>query len=474
MTLITKYPRTMSNQPDPVDPYYLEQMARDTSARAKTAEPPSSRFAGARENLLRRAAATVDVGADELIGLSHALHDKPETAFDEHDSARAIAAVLTAHGAEATVGVHGLDTAIRSEFAVPGGQGRQGGQGGSGAAGDAPTIAILAEYDALPGIGHGCGHNVIAAAGVGAYLAVREALTDAAGETGETGAPGRVVFLGTPAEEGNSGKEYMARAGAFDGVDAAVIVHPYGDDVAEQAWLGRRLLSVTFHGAAAHASAQPFMGRNALDAASLAYQAVGLLRQQLLPVDRVHAIITEGGTRPSIIPETAEMKFYARSRYPETLKTLSARLTKIAEGAALMSGTGVDIEWDEKPASLPVRTNPALTARWAMAQAARGRQALPLGVVPDTIAASTDFGNVSYRLPGIHPLIKIAGSEVALHTREFAEAAATPAADDAIRDGAYGLAAVVLDYLEDARLRGAVRADFEEQGGAVDVPHFFN
>nr|WP_237249017.1 M20 family metallopeptidase [Spelaeicoccus albus] len=455
---ITTYPRTMSNQPEPVNRYFSEQMSRDTRARAEAAEPPSSRFAGAPRKILDRAGAAVDTEAGRLIALSHSLHANPETAFDERESARAIIRLLADSGVSAELGVHGLETAIRSEFVRP------------GTPEDAPAIAILAEYDALPEIGHGCGHNVIAAAGVGAYLAVRSALAE--GDPAE--APGRVVFLGTPAEEGNSGKEYMARAGAFDGIDAAVMVHPYGYDVAEQVWLGRRLMSVTFHGAAAHASAQPFMGRNALDAATLAYHAVGLLRQQMLPVDRVHAVISEGGTRPSIIPETAEMKLYARSKYPETLKSLSDRLTKIAEGAAMMTGTGVDIEWDDKPASLPVRTNGALTGRWAVAQSARGRQSLPLGVVPETIAASTDFGNISYRLPGIHPLIKIADAGTALHTREFAEAAAGTEADEAVRDGAYGLAAVVLDYLADGDLRDAVDQEFEDQGGAVDVPRFFD
>src|SRR5699024_4475253 len=206
-----------------------------------------------------------------------------------------------------------LDTAIRAEIGggVPSsaGAGRTPeGDDGHGAAdshgaddghggGDAgrdepstPTLAILSEYDSLPGIGHGCGHNVIAVMGLGAFLALAQLA-----EEDPSAVPGKVVFLGTPAEEGHTGKEYMAREGAFDGLDAVVMAHPYGYDLADQVWLGRRTLTVEYHGATAHASAQPYMGRNALDAASLMYQGIGLMRQQTPPSDRIHAVIREGG-----------------------------------------------------------------------------------------------------------------------------------------------------------------------------------
>jgi amidohydrolase len=283
-----------------------------------------------------------------------------------------------------------------------------------------------------------------------------------------------VVFLGTPAEEGHTGKEYLAREGAFEGLDAAIMVHPYGEDVAEQVWLGRRVLTATYTGVSAHASAQPFMGRNALDAASLAYQGIGVLRQQIPPVDRVHAIITEGGTRPSVITQTARLDLYVRSKYPETLKDLSRRLEDVLRGAALMAGVDVDVEWDPHPPSLPVRGSSPLTDRWAVAQQARGRSPLPAGVISETIAASTDFGNVSYRVPGIHPLIKISELSVALHTAEFADAAASPAAEQGALDGAYGLACTALDFLVDDDLARAVKEDFEQAGGAVDVAHYFD
>lgn len=432
---------------------YLDHLSAETSARMESVTPAGSDFSGAAPAVSERLERLVEELREDLVDIVGTLHAHPETAFEEHRSVETLAQVLRRHGAEVSVGTAGVPTAFRAE--VGDGQG--------------PTIAVLSEYDALPEVGHACGHNVIAATGVGAFLGLSALLREQ-----PDAFPGRVVLLGTPAEEGHSGKELMARGGAFDDIDAAIMVHPYGYDLADQVWLGRRLLTWTFHGVPAHASAQPFMGRNALDAASLAYQAVGLLRQQLPPVDRVHAVITGGGTRPSVITEQAEVRLYARSKYPDTLKDLSRRLDDIAQGAALMTGTRVEIDWDEHAPSLPVRTNGPLTERWVEAQRRRGRDPLPGGTVSETIAASTDFGNVSYRLPGIHPLIKIAPPEVALHTRGFAEAAAGDAADGAAVDGAVGLALTALDYLCDAELRAAVHEDFERAGGATDVEHYFD
>lgn len=445
--------------PLPPSTAYLDHVVDETEARrrvalaAQAAQPVSEDDGGAPAVLRAAVETAVTSLRPELVQVVQSLHAHPETAFAEHRSARLLVDLLAQHGVEAELGVHGADTAFRAVL-------------GSG---DGPTIAICAEYDALPVIGHACGHNVIAAAGVGAFLALQPVL---AGE----GAPsGRVVLLGTPAEEGHSGKEVMARAGAFDDVDAAIMVHPYGVDVADQVWLGRRLLTWTFTGRAAHASAQPFMGRNALDAANVAYQGIGLLRQQMPPSDRVHATIVEGGTRPSIITERAVMHLYARSKYPDTLRDLSRRLDDVARGAALITGTEVQIDWDDGAhPSLPVRTNQALTRRWVAAQEARGRDVLPGGVVSETLAASTDFGNVSFRVPGIHPLIQVADPSVALHTEAFAAAAGGPGAERAAVDGAAGLAQTALDYLCDAGLRAAVDAEFAAAGGPIDVPAYFD
>ncbi|GAA1845928.1 M20 family metallopeptidase [Brevibacterium marinum] len=441
------------SRPTAPDESYLDEIAARTRERSEQAGAWSSAFAGAPESSTAGIAAGLADAESDLTELLHTIHTLAETAFVEHESVAAIASLLRGRGIDVETGLFGADTTLRATTGS--GQGR--------------TIAILAEYDALPEIGHACGHNLIAASAVGAFLALHDLHGQNPGAV-----PGTVVLLGTPAEEGHSGKEVMARNGAFDGIDAAIMVHGYGYDCAEQVWLGRRLLEVTYSGVAAHASAQPFMGRNALDAANLFYQGLGLIRQQMPPISRLHAVIADGGSRPSIIAESATVECYVRSKYPDTLKELSDRVEDAAKGAALMTGTGVEVKWDEHPPSLPVRTNSALTRRWAKHEEAQGRSPLPAGVLDESIAASTDFGNVSYRIPGIHPLIKTADAEVALHTREFAEAAITPEAEAAAHDAGYGLACTALDFLVDDELAAEVFAEFDRAGGAVDVENYFN
>lgn len=441
--------------------FYLTQLDQDTEQRAAAAakeSPAGQDFAGGADESHDALNAISEDLRQELTTYLHAIHQNPETAFNEHYAARLTAELVESHGLSAQLGAFGLDTAVHAEFCS--------------ADYDPQThrsIAILAEYDALVGLGHACGHNVIAATGVGATLALFNLLQ----KTPEAFS-GRVVFLGTPAEEGRTGKEHMARQGAFDTLDAAMMIHPYGYDLADQVWLGRRSLVAEYEGVSAHASAQPFQGRNALDAVSLAYQGLGLLRQQMLPVDRLHAVIPEGGQRASIIPNYSRLEMSVRSKYPESLRELSDRVENILVGASLMTGTKLTLSWDQDPPSLPVRTNSALTHRWVLAQQRRGRQPLPAGVVSETVAASTDFGNVSYRVPGIHPLLKIASSDVALHTEEFREAAGSSAAEQAAVDGTYGLAATALDYLSDDALARRVKEEFEAAGGTVDVPGFFH
>ncbi|MGO1608015.1 MAG: M20 family metallopeptidase [Brevibacterium yomogidense] len=470
-------PRASRDFSDPVPPaspvapstHFLERLQADTDAAQATAHHPGSEFTGASSDLHARLEAHIESVRAELVDLMLDLAEHPETAFQEHRSARAIVDVLARHGVEAQLGVHGLETAIRAEI-NPCASATSGNARATHAIGaKPPVVAVLSEYDALPEIGHGCGHNVIAVMGLGGFLGLKM-LADEDPEA----VPGRVVFLGTPAEEGHTGKEHMAQEGAFDEIDVAVMAHGYGHDLADQLWLGRRTLTVDFHGHTAHASAQPFMGRNALDAASLMYQGLGLLRQQMPPTDRIHAVITSGGDRASVIPDLARVEMYVRSPAPETLRDLSSRVDDVARGAALMTGCGVTIRWDEHPPSLSVRSNEALTGRWVEAQRGRGRDPLPRGVVSETLAASTDFGNVSHRLPGMHPLIKISDSAVALHTREFADAATSDLARAAAADGAYGLAATLLDVLHDDELAAAVAEEFDRTGGAIDVPSYFD
>lgn len=437
-----------TSAPTPPDPFLLGHLAKETRRRARTARATESTAAGADPGLLDALRAAVDDLAPTLLAASHDLSAHPEVAFEEHRSAAALADLVESRGVDVVREAHGLATGLRAEVGDP----------------DGPTIAVLSEYDALPGIGHGCGHNVIATAGLGAFLAlaaVRDRL------------PGRVVWLGTPAEEGGGGKEIMAGHGALDGVDAALMVHPFTFDIAEPLFLGRRQLRATFTGITSHASAQPFMGRNALDAVNLMYTGVGLHRQQMPATDRVHGVVTAGGERPNVIPEHAEMLFYLRSEHPESLAVLSDRLADIARGAALMTGCGVELSWDEAPPYLPVRSNGPLAASWTTRYGERGRTVLPPDVVPRMFAGSTDFGNVSYRVPGVHAMVRITDDDLSLHTREFAEAAVSEEADRVVVDSAWALAAVSADWLSDPDLRAAASADFEAAGGAVDVPSYF-
>ncbi|WP_103062998.1 amidohydrolase [Actinomyces qiguomingii] len=456
------------------------RMAEETAARAAAAGPAPAlaENAGAEVGLRAELAEVVDSLTSELVALSHDLYAHPEVGYAEHHAVAAVAELLRAHGIAPSVGVFGMDTALRAEIgavaatdAAERGQSRDDDEPQPPATADSrlPTMAILAEYDALPGVGHGCGHNVMCANSVGAFLALAELQRRRPGTL-----PGRVILQTTPAEESDTAKEILAQRGMLDGVDAAIQTHAYAHDLVDQTWLGVRRMSAVYTGIPSHASSQPFMGRNALDAATLALTGLGLLRQQILPMDRVHAVVDDGGRVANVIPERAELNLMVRSKYPETLKDLVGRVEDLLRGAALMTGTGVEIITDANTNEMPVRSNGPLLAAWVRSQRERGRDPLPAGVVTETVAAGTDFGNVSLRVPGIHPLIKVTDrDDVALHTREMAAAAGSPTGDAAAVDGAYGLAVVALDWLHDAELRDAVRADFEAAGGAVDVAGFW-
>jgi amidohydrolase len=437
-------------RPDPVPPddAFLRALVARTEQAVAAAEPLASEFDGAPEDLRDAVTGAVAGFADDLVALSRDLHAHPEESFGEHRSVRAVAELLSRHGHDSEIGVGGLATSLVASVGA-----------------DRPHVAVLAEYDALPGIGHGCGHNIICATAVGAFLA-------AAGAVQRTG--GRLSLIGTPAEEGGGGKETMARAGVFDDVDAVVMLHPFTHDIAMHPFLGRRQVEMVFRGVAAHASAQPFMGRNALDAAVAAYQGVAALRQHLPDGDRVHGVFTDGGARPNVVPDRAALLFYLRSGEPEALRDLAARVAAVAEGAAAMTGCGVELVWDAQPPYLPIRANRVLAERWAVNQEPCGRTPLPPGVVPEFLTGSTDLGNLSYRLPAIHPMIAVSEPTGALHTVEFAAAAGSAAGDRAVRDGALGLALTAVDYLADAALRDAAHAEFAAAGGPLDVPSYFD
>lgn len=393
------------------------------------------------DTLTRQVTGRIETLAPELVTLSREIHRLAEQGFAEHRSVAAIAGLVSAYGITPRVGVHGMETSLEARTGD----------------GDGPRIAILAEYDALPGIGHGCGHNVIGAAATGAFLGL-------AGAVATTG--GSVVLLGTPAEENGSGKEIMARAGAFEEIDAAIMLHPADRDDIGFAALGLRSVEATYHGTPAHASADPEAGRNALDAVVAAYQGIAALRQHMPRTDRVHGIITDGGQAANVVPERASLRLLIRSPELGPLLALSERVHRVLAGAALSTETRLDAVWDRIQPCLPVRTNDALAGRFGVHLAARGR-------APERgrgAQGSTDMGNISLRVPSIHPTVGVAPPGTAMHTAAFAAYAGSEPGDRAVVDGAVALALTALDYLTDTGLRDRSRAEFAAAGGVVDVP----
>ena len=379
-----------------------------------------------------RLRAEVEARADRLIELSHEIHEHPETNYEEHFAHDLLTGVLEREGLAVERSAYGVDTAFAAR------------------AGDAgPSIAVLLEYDALPGIGHGCGHNIIATAGLGAGLA-------AAAVAAEAG--GRVVVLGTPAEEGGGGKILMAREGAFDGVDAALMVHPAGDDLTRMKVIAVQELIATYTGQAAHAAAFPHLGRNALDAAVLGYLNVAALRQHTLPEERIHGVFLEAGEKPNIVPARAVTEWMVRSTSIATLEPLKARVAACLEAGAAAAGCEVEIAW-KAVVYADMLDNQALIALYAANADALGRPLVePHGEV--AVVGSTDMGNVSYLVPSIHPMIAAAPSGLPIHTPEFARHVRSESGDRAVVDGAVALAWTVADLWAGDGALEAVQAEF--------------
>lgn len=373
--------------------------------------------AAADPGLVARAFEAVDRRAAQLVGLSHDIFDHPELCFEEHFAHDLLCDVLDEQGLTVTRHAHGLDTAFVAEAGTEG-----------------PCVGVVCEYDALPGVGHACGHNVIAAAGLGAGLAAAE-LADEAG--------GRVRVIGTPAEEGGGGKVFMLRDGAFDGLDAAVMVHPADRDLPTMEAIAVERLEVTYTGEASHAAAAPWNGRNALDAAVLGYVNVAALRQHIRPDERVHGIFTEAGEQANVVPRRAVASWYVRSPTLGGLAALKDRVLACLAAGATASGCTMEHEWLD-PAYENLLDDPWLLQRWAAHSSALGR---PPGdpSVAGPVVGSTDMGNVSHVVPSIHPMIAVAPSGVAIHTPAFATHARGPAGDAAVIDGSKALVGVILD-----------------------------
>jgi amidohydrolase len=382
-----------------------------------------------------RAAAAVEAARDEILDLSHRIHANPEPAFEERQAAGWIAEILRRRGFEVEHPAGRLETAIRGRLA-----------GGLGT--DGPRIGILAEYDALPGLGHGCGHNTMASSGVGAALALAAVRDAFAGE---------IVFLGTPAEERGSGKQFMLEDGLFEGLDAALLYHPCDRNHVDIAPLASEDVTVVFTGLQSHAAAEPWEGRNALDAMVSLFSSVGLWRQQLPPHCRVHGIIQEGGTAANIIPDRTRAWFMVRSADQAFYEVMKQRFRRLCEAAAIAADVEVEVSFSGYASTM--KTNRAIADRWVA-------NAEAYGIVdegPDSTSGSTDMANVSWALPAIHPDLAITDVLTAAHSIEFRDAAGRPRADETVLLAATLVAQTALDLVLDPalveRAWGEFRAD---------------
>jgi amidohydrolase len=369
--------------------------------------------------------------AQPLLETSHAIHADPERTFDEHRACERLAGALEQAGFGVERGAGGLPTAFRAEL--------------RGAAAG-PTIAILAEYDALPDVGHGCGHNIIATTALGAGLALA-ATSDALN--------GTILVIGTPAEEGGGGKILLAEAGVFEGVDAAIMMHPATRNMVRRGALANSVVELIFHGKAAHAASAPDLGVSALEAVILTFNGFDAQRVHLRADARVHGIITHGGDAVNIIPSRASARFSVRAATRAYQYELVDRLQHAAEGAAQASGAR--LEWIEHRGYDTMLPNPAIASAME-----RNMQALGLTVVdpvPGERMGSTDMGDISQLMPAIHAYFAIAPEDVPGHSIAMAAAAASERGDAAVLNGAKALAMTAADLLAEPGLLDTARRE---------------
>jgi amidohydrolase len=380
-----------------------------------------------------RVASAVDELRSDLIGASRAIHNDPELAFNERRASARLADLLNDAGFTVERGVGGLETAFRAtmEGSEPG-----------------PTIAICAEYDALPELGHGCGHNIIATTALGAGLALRRS---------DNGFAGRIQIIGTPAEEGGGGKILLAEAGVFDDVDAAIMMHPSTRYMVNRGSLANSRVDITFHGKAAHAAGSPDKGINALDAVIQTFVGINSRRLHMRHDARVHGIITHGGDAVNIIPARASAVFSLRARRRTYQRQLVTMLKEVAEGAALL--TGARLEWAERRGYDNMVPNPTIAALCGA-----NMEALGLKVVepsPVERMGSTDMGDISQVIPAIHAYFSIGPDTISGHSVEMTEAACSAAGDKAVIDGAKSLAMTAVDLLAEPELLAQAKAEHQ-------------
>jgi amidohydrolase len=374
----------------------------------------------------------------EALELSHRVHATPEIAFQERQAAAWSAELLARHGFEVTAPVGGLETAFVARW-----RGERGG----------PVIAFAGEYDALPEVGHGCGHNLMCSSSAGAAIAAARTLgRDFAGE---------FRFIGTPAEEAGNGKVHLIGAGVFDDVDICLQIHPSDSNSAEVLALAVTEAAVTFHGTLAHASGDPWLGRNALDAIVLLHTMVAQWRQHLKPGERVHGIITHGGAAPNIVPDLTTGRWYLRTPVDADLDAMIERFRTMAEAAATASGCTVKVEIDPANRCRTMLNNPTLLAIWRRHLAEAGIEDDPI----DPNAGSTDMANVSHEVPTIHPYLAIAPRGTPGHSREFAAHAGGADGDAMLPKAIRVLAGTALDLARDPALVERAWSELSAQGG---------
>ena len=373
----------------------------------------------------------LELQKQQLIRLSLNIHDNPELGFHEEKASAWLIDYLEGNGFHVEKGIAGLPTAFSATY-------------GKGS----PKIALLAEYDALPEIGHGCGHNIIASSAVGAGVASKLAVDHLGGS---------IVVLGTPGEEIFGGKIDMVEAGIFEGIDVAMIVHPGMSNRVTIQTLACISLEVEFLGKPAHSAAQPYEGINALEAMILAFNAINSLRQHIRQEARIHGIITDGGEAPNIVPAHSAAKFLIRAPDNDYLEELKEKVLNCFTGAAVASGARLEYNWSGKTYA-PVKNNKTLA--WLFS-----RNLESLGHKVEAFDSnfgfgSTDMGNVSQVVPSIHPMVTIAPFEVLIHTPEFASAAASEAGHKGLLDAAKAMAMTVADILDQPETLAEIRQEF--------------
>jgi amidohydrolase len=371
----------------------------------------------------------------DLDAMSLRIHAHPEIAFQEHQAAAWLSERLEQSGFTVERGVGGLETAFVGRY-----------RGGPG-----PTLALLAEFDALPGIGHGCGHNIIGTSAVGAALALREAWP---------AVPGEILLVGAPAEESGGGKAYLVEAGLFDGVSAALMVHPSMKTQVVASLISMQEIVVEYFGKAAHASSKPQDGINALDALVVAYMGIATLRQHIRSDARVHGIITNGGAVPNVVPDYAAARFFVRSPDDEYLDSLVERVLACFRAGAEATGARVEHRFPSKRYSA-MRSNPTLAATFARNLQLVGLEETP----PDATrgSGSSDMGNVSQVVPALHPSIAIAPRGVAGHSLQFTEYAASAAGMQGQAHAAQVMAMTVIELFADPALLAQAMAEFRSE-----------